>query len=44
LRVRLATAARRRIEQDFDSMKTAAELREMFVACVESSKPVAAAS
>jgi predicted glycosyltransferase len=41
LRVRLATAARRRIEQDFDSIKTTAELREMFV---ESSRPVAAAA
>lgn len=44
LRERLAAAARRRIETDFDSEKTAAELRDMFAACVESSKTAAAAS
>ena len=42
LRMQLATAARCRIEFDFDSRKTAAELRGLFEACVVSSKTAVA--
>jgi glycosyltransferase involved in cell wall biosynthesis len=42
LRVRLAAAARQRIEADFDSRRTAAALREIFVECIGAHARVAA--
>jgi glycosyltransferase involved in cell wall biosynthesis len=42
LRVRLAEAARHRIEMQFDVRRTASDLRAMFAACTEAGPRVAA--